>query len=57
MSDINAVLQRMRALGRYSLVTYIAGAMETLDPQVLSLPRVASETLEFNRTRWRAVWW
>lgn len=57
MTDTCAVLQRMRALGRNNLVTYFAGAMATLDPQVLSLPGVASEILEFKQSRWRAAWW
>jgi len=57
MNNVPAALRQMRALGRNSLVTYFAGEMETLDPQVLSLPGAASEILEFNGTRWRVAWW
>jgi SAM-dependent methyltransferase len=57
MSDVAAALRRMRELGRSGLVTYFAGEMENLDTQVLSLPGAASEILEFEGARWRAVWW
>ena len=57
MSDVPAALRRMRELGRKGLVTYFARDMGILDPQVLSLPGTASEILEFERVRWRAVWW
>jgi SAM-dependent methyltransferase len=57
ITDTRAVLQRMRALGRNNLVTYFTGSMATLDPQVLSLPGVVSEIMEFERSRWRAAWW
>ena len=57
MSDVPAVLRRMRALGHNNLVTYFADEMENLDLQVLSLPGVASEVLEFKHARWRVVWW
>ena len=57
MSDVPAALRRMRALGRNNLLTYFAGQMATLDSQVLSLPGVVSEVLEFEHARWRAAWW
>lgn len=57
MSDVHAVLGRMRALGRNNLVTYFVGEMANLDPQVLSLPGAVSEMLEFENARWRVVWW
>lgn len=57
MSDVAATLRQMCELGSNGLVTYFAGEMETLDPQVLSLPSIASEVLEFERIRWRAAWW
>jgi hypothetical protein len=57
MIDVPAALRRMQTLGRNNLVTYFAGEMETLDPQVLSLPRAVSEVLMFEPARWRAVWW
>lgn len=57
MSDVLAVLQQMRALGRNNLVTYFSGQMETLDPQVLLLPGAVSQILEFEHTRWRVAWW
>ena len=56
MSDVPAALRRMRELGRNSLVTYISREMETLDAHILSLPGVASETFEFESSRWRAAW-
>ena len=57
MTDTSAVLERMRVIGRNNLVTYFAGTMATLDPQVLCLPGVDSEILEFNQSRWRIAWW
>ena len=57
MSDVPVVLRRMRMLGRNNLVTYFAGEMANLDPQVLSLPGVVSQMVEFENARWRAVWW
>jgi SAM-dependent methyltransferase len=57
ISDVPAALRRIQALGRNSLVTYYAGEMENLDPQVLSLHRAVSQILEFKHARWRAAWW
>jgi len=57
MSDITIALRRIQAVGRNSLVTYFAGEMETLDPEVLSLSGAVSEILEFKHARWRAAWW
>ena len=57
MSEVPAALRRIQALGRNCFVTYYAGVMENLDPQALSLSGAVSEILEFNQSRWRAVWW
>jgi SAM-dependent methyltransferase len=57
MSDVSTVLQRMRVLGHKNLVTYYERAMDTLDPQILSLPGVKSEILKYEGVRWRVVWW
>jgi len=57
MSDVSASLRRMQVLGRNCLVSYWAGAMRYLDPQVLSLPGVVSEIIRFQNTRWRVAWW
>lgn len=58
MMDVPAALRQMAALGRKCLVTYFDGEMRTLDRQVLgSLPGAGSEILEFEESRWRAVWW
>ena len=57
MSDVPAALGRIQALGRNCFLTYFAGEMETLDSQVLSLPGAVSKILQFEQSRWRAVWW
>lgn len=57
MHDMPKVLRRMQAISRNNFVTYFAGEMANLDPQVLSLPNVDSEIMEFKDARWRAAWW
>lgn len=57
MSDVPAVLRQMQLLGRNNLVTYYDRTMKTLDLQILSLPGVKSEILEFEGVRWRVAWW
>lgn len=57
MKDVNVAIERMRALGRHTFVTYYNGQIERLDPYVLSRPEVASEILESEHGRWRVAWW
>lgn len=57
MRDVPLALRRIQALARNILVTYFAGEMETLDPQILSFPGAVSEILELKQSRWRAAWW
>ena len=57
MNDVPLDLRRIQALARNILLTYFAGEMETLDPQVLSFPVAVSEIVKFKKSQWRAVWW
>jgi SAM-dependent methyltransferase len=58
MADVAGALRQIQVLGRNCLITYFGGEMETLDRQVsASLPGAPSEILEFDQSRWRALWW
>jgi SAM-dependent methyltransferase len=57
MSDIQAVLRRMREIGRANLVTYFSDEWSNLDPEVLSIFGAKSKVVEFGDAQWRAVWW
>ena len=56
MSDIHSALKRIWGLSKNRLVTYYSGAMQYLDPHVLSLPGIVNEILVFKDSRWRAAW-
>jgi SAM-dependent methyltransferase len=57
MSDIHSALKRICGLSKNRFVTYYSGAMQHLDPLVLSLPGTFTEILEYKGSRWRVVWW
>lgn len=57
MQDIPVVLQRMKALGGRTLVTYFSKEMERLDPLVLAGRDARSGVIEFGERRWRIASW
>lgn len=58
MSDLPAALQRIRTICHSCLLTYVDGERETLERHTSEfLPETFSETIEFEQTRWQAVWW
>jgi len=56
-SNVNAFLNRMRQLGQNGLVTYYVRELAMLDPEILRIPDVALDMIEFNSVRWRVAWW
>ncbi len=57
MNNVPIILQQLRNIGHYNLVSYHKGQMEALDPLILGIPGVASRIMEYEGYSWRVAWW
>jgi SAM-dependent methyltransferase len=57
VKDVAAELKRLGELGRTCLVTYYARPAQTLDPYVLAIPGVDSETVRYGSSSWTVACW
>jgi SAM-dependent methyltransferase len=57
VKDVPAALDCFRQLARSCLLTYYARPAKTLDPYVLSIPGIESDTIRYEDSTWTVAWW
>lgn len=57
MREVPTALKRIWELSKNRLITYYAGAMQELDPKILSLPDTITNRIVFKGSCWRVAIW
>ncbi|MGO9390216.1 class I SAM-dependent methyltransferase [Rhodoblastus sp.] len=57
MKDINGTLSRMCQLGKSCMVTYWENYADEMDRHFTHIPDTNKAVIQYENTRWKAVWW